>query len=90
MRYSGPIECPNCHCPVDSRTRVCPYCRDSTQSAPWRWENRVGSHALSWTVGLLATCAVGAAAAWSSDWFFGTHLVEQIEVVVTDRFTPVR
>ena len=69
MAYSGPVQCPNCKCPIARDSIVCPYCHATVPtSAPWKQG--------SWTGAVILFC--GLLLVWSSDRYFGTNLVESL------------
>lgn len=64
--YAGPIECPDCRCPITSETMFCPYCSSSApMRAPWMQ--------MQWIS--LATGAAVLAALWLCDHCLGTHVL---------------
>ena len=81
MGYCGPIECPNCHCPVGTTTTVCPYCYSSLRTAPWKMSF---SGKDSWCmVALIAVAFFGLAAVMISDRYFDTDLVGTIQTYLS-------
>lgn len=69
MGYVGPIECPNCNCPISKSARTCPYCSSRIpMSVPWRKES-LGIYVAVLAVVALTIC---------SDHYLGTHVIETV------------